>query len=181
MTHFVGLVVGPNLEGQLERYDENRQVEPYETPVYMGDWFADELKTNGISVDDPHAVAAYYNGKYADDGGAFVRDGVVVETTTYNPDSKWDWYSIGGRWAYCLVRHDGGSTNAAPADEIDWLATFANWGGSPCGVVVAEGVWRARDNFGWFGMSAPTEHAEGWDEWFVGGSSPGWATPSSRR
>lgn len=32
--------------------------------------------------------------------------------TTYNPDSKWDWYSIGGRW--------GGSLRLKSSGEEDW-------------------------------------------------------------
>lgn len=47
---------------------------------------------NDISeVDD--ILAPYYENMevepYVDDNG---------ETTTYNPNSKWDWYEVGGRW-----------------------------------------------------------------------------------
>lgn len=66
MSHFTVTVVLPpeagenadtlraHLDRVLERYNENREVEPYTD----------------------------------DDGGK----------TTYNPDSKWDWWVIGGRW-----------------------------------------------------------------------------------
>ena len=32
--------------------------------------------------------------------------GTGVVTTTYNPDSKWDWWQIGGRWTGALTDYD---------------------------------------------------------------------------
>ena len=34
-------------------------------------------------------------------------NGVWSEYSTYNPDSKWDWYSVGGRWANSIKTKDG--------------------------------------------------------------------------
>ena len=37
----------------------------------------------------------------------YLKDGVVDKDgniiSTYNPDSKWDWYEIGGRWSGMLL------------------------------------------------------------------------------
>lgn len=126
MTHFVGLVIGPSIEGQLERYNENREVEPY---------------------------------KYT------YQDG-TVEMTTYNPESKWDWYTIGGVWSGFLTTKAGQQVDVCHADQIDWPATIAQQGFVP-GVVVAEGVWRADATYGWFGFSDPTPGGDDWDEWFM--------------
>jgi hypothetical protein len=169
MTHYIGLVIGDNIEGQLARYDENIEVERYRSPVKVRDWLKDELRTASIDPKDLHAIAKFLNEKYGDDllyEQHHVHDGELMEWTTYNPDSKWDWWVIGGRWDFSIALLNGNITNAAAADEIDWPATFANFGGTP-GVLVAEGVWRANQAYGWFGMSEPNENADGWDEWFV--------------
>ena len=39
-----------------------------------------------------------------------------------NPDARWDWYSIGGRWNNMLLNKSGNSCNACPLADIDWLA-----------------------------------------------------------
>jgi hypothetical protein len=47
-------------------------------------------------------VARLHNERYsAEDGDAemlLAEDGRAYTMSTYNPDSKWDWYAIGGRW-----------------------------------------------------------------------------------
>lgn len=50
--------------------------------------------------------------------GALNEDGDLV--STYNPDSKWDWYEIGGRWPSQLRLKDGTAADSAPAGEVDW-------------------------------------------------------------
>ena len=42
------------------------------------------------------------------------------ELSTYNPKSKWDWYSIGGRWDGYLELKDGGKVNSAKISDVDW-------------------------------------------------------------
>lgn len=40
-----------------------------------------------------------------------------------NPDAKWDWYSVGGRWSNMLILKGSGgkgSADVALAGEIDW-------------------------------------------------------------
>ena len=39
--------------------------------------------------------------------------------STYNPNSKWDWYTIGGRWTGGLVTKEGRETNSDYISEID--------------------------------------------------------------
>lgn len=47
------------------------------------------------------------------------------ELSTYNPKSKWDWYTIGGRWdGYFKLKEDPTKTvNSARLDEIQWEGT----------------------------------------------------------
>ena len=40
--------------------------------------------------------------------------------STYNPKSKWDWYVEGGRWSGSLKLKEGGTTDSAYAEEIDF-------------------------------------------------------------
>ena len=49
-------------------------------------------------------------------------DKVGCVYSTYNPNSKWDWYLIGGRWKNMLIDKNGNKTNSAVVSEIDWDA-----------------------------------------------------------
>jgi hypothetical protein len=90
----------------IAKYDENTSVEPYEreegTPEDF--WATDMLIKEGLCPKRPTAeqVVAAYSKKYAaeesDDEKYYARDGKIVYQSTYNPDSKWDWWVIGGRW-----------------------------------------------------------------------------------
>lgn len=51
--------------------------------------------------------------------------------STYNPNSKWDWYQIGGRWGGSLIlkeKYGDGSAHTADeakAKDIDWDAMYS--------------------------------------------------------
>lgn len=42
------------------------------------------------------------------------------EYSTYNPDSKWDWWADGGRWDYSIKTKSGEFVNECLLGEIDW-------------------------------------------------------------
>ena len=42
------------------------------------------------------------------------------EWSTYNSDSKWDWYSVGGRWNNMLKLKNGERTNSAIVKNLDF-------------------------------------------------------------
>lgn len=42
------------------------------------------------------------------------------ELSTYNPNSKWDWYSIGGRWDGYFLNKEGNTTNVEKISEVVW-------------------------------------------------------------
>lgn len=50
----------------------------------------------------------------------FDEDGNLL--TTYNEDSKWDWYQVGGRWSDELILKDGTRVNSAKVKDLDWAA-----------------------------------------------------------
>lgn len=117
MSHYTLLVIGEDVEGQLAPFDENISVAPYRRY-----WDSDDIERwEGIlSKDDGERpvltpagekatleeIAAVYNERYReDDDEVFVDNGGIYEMTSYNPQSRWDWYQIGGRWqGYFAVR-----------------------------------------------------------------------------
>jgi hypothetical protein len=108
MSHFTVLVIGENPEEQLEPFDEN-----LETPEYCKGEISEESKSNmvdyytrngqnpdGLGFDELYAI----KGKDWD-GGSLRKNpitGVWEEFSTYNPNSKWDWFQLGGRWSGLL-------------------------------------------------------------------------------
>ena len=53
-----------------------------------------------------------------DESTAIDEDG--NETSCYNPNSKWDWWEVGGRWYGEVPLRDGGETNSAQLRDIDF-------------------------------------------------------------
>ena len=59
----------------------------------------------------------YQHGLHYYDEDAVRPDGSVFYT--YNPNSKWDWYSIGGRFQNLIPLKGGGFTDEASMDDVD--------------------------------------------------------------
>lgn len=147
MSHFTVLVIGDDVEGQLEPYDENTEMEPYrveDEPDVEGarnyveqlrkehaDWVAsgkpeltaDMMKENkeyhrqnnikrvergDWTLPTPDAPDAEFVNFYCGEGYEQDDDGTWYRMSTYNPDSKWDWWTIGGRWTgFFTLKPDG--------------------------------------------------------------------------
>lgn len=71
--------------------------------------------------------------------------------TTYNPDSRWDWWTIGGRWDGWLD-----PTNQCPAFAV----LFTNK--TPFAVVTPDGQWHQRGHMGWWGIVSDAQDDETW-------------------
>lgn len=75
--------------------------------------------------------------------------GAVLET--YNPNSKWDWWVVGGRWEDYYREYQGESVEAyrerlhqiLEDDNVDLPMPF---------VLVANGQWISIGEYGWFGI-----------------------------
>lgn len=119
MSHsrlIVALAPGADWEDRLDAalapFDENRSVEPYREYV-TGEpgeqWFYSK-EEDGESPTWAQVVGVY-NAKYGDDGLMDLdEEGRAFTMSTYNPQSKWDWWSVGGRWHrsfIALPQHDG--------------------------------------------------------------------------
>lgn len=81
--------------------------------------------------------------------------------STYNPNSKWDWYSIGGRWSGTLVNKEGDTVSEANVSDIDWNNTQI-----PFAYVEPNGVWKERGEMGWFACVSNEKDENVWNEEF---------------
>ena len=102
MSHFTVLVIGNSVDEQLAPYDENLECEEYDKGIVdeteierFLTWAAAE------SPELPRNMESLYPVHGEDWNGARwkLEDGAWHEWSTYSPESKWDWYSVGGRWA----------------------------------------------------------------------------------
>jgi hypothetical protein len=106
MSHYTVLVAidptdpsRPNLEAALAPFDENMEVEPYreyETGEPADYWSWE--KTADVPEPTWAQVAEFHNAKYDDEPLHVDDEGRAYTVSTYNPKSKWDWWSVGGRW-----------------------------------------------------------------------------------
>lgn len=100
MSHFTVLVIGEDVEGQLAPYDENTEVEQYREAWTDEDIrrFEEHYKIS-VAMTDP--VSQVLTKMKDWNGCENVYDAEADEfyrLSTYNPQSKFDWYSVGGRW-----------------------------------------------------------------------------------
>jgi hypothetical protein len=102
MTHYRALVTlkpGQSLNDALAPFDENLEVEPYRDyeegePGEQWYWDAED----GDNPTWPQ-VAGVWNAQYGDEGEMLLDDdGRAYRMSTRNPQSKWDWWKVGGRW-----------------------------------------------------------------------------------
>jgi DNA-binding transcriptional MerR regulator len=80
-------------------------------------------------------------------------------TSTYNPNSKWDWYVIGGRWDGWI--NDRDSSQEAVADNIASTSEAVQRNRIPHALLTPDGEWHEHGQMGWWGVML-TEN-EGWD------------------
>ena len=156
MSHFIGLCFGEDWQSNLEMYDESLEVEKY--VKYTKDEAIDKVKQeqalryeNAVKALDDSELPERSRQYYQDvvDKGLFISyedawkeakgwgydiDEAENLVTTYNPNSKWDWYSIGGRWDGFIrlkERDENGDplrVNQALFKEIDWEYMLKNNG-----------------------------------------------------
>lgn len=124
MSHFTVAVITDkieNLEGMLAPYDENMVVKPYidqtkeellEEAKERKTRYEKDLKESGLDYKEDSWKRRYIEAKTDEellkvDIEEMHEDEKFDENnnhlTTYNPDSRWDWYSIGGRWRNLLL------------------------------------------------------------------------------
>ncbi len=179
MSHFTVLIIGENPEKQLAPFNEN-----IEMPEYVKNPVSDDEKKRMIDYYVKEKGFKYDNNfdelyrKYGDDWNSYRwrkhTDGSWHEYSTYNPNSKWDWYQLGGRWSGLIKLKPGkngkkgkagvgdnevGIDQALKGDisNLQELKTFA---------VLKDGKWYERGEMGWWGVVLNEKDKDEWDTQF---------------
>lgn len=185
MTHFTVAIIVPShlndidafIERQMEPFNENTEVEPYvcysveqaaadiaetihrlELIIGRNERFydldkcrqtLDELRRTTPEQRYQERIKFYES--YNDRGEPL---------STYNPDSKWDWYVIGGRWDGWIndleSRHERIDDNIATTEQVIERNKI------PHAIITPDGEWHERGRMGWWAILM-TEN-ENWDE-----------------
>lgn len=100
--------------------------------------------------------------------------GKIEDYTTYNPDSKYDYYSIGGRWDGSLKTKNGEFVNECILDELDWHddtdepieegkeRPFHYHENCPTFAIIVDGEWIEKGEMGWFAMASNEKDDDVW-------------------
>lgn len=81
--------------------------------------------------------------------------------STYNPNSKWDYYSVGGGWKNGLITKEGKATDEDYVSKIDWEKS-----GTPFAFITPNGVWHEKGKMGWWAIVSDEKSDSSWDEEF---------------
>ena len=190
MSHFVGLCFGDNWEDNLDQYYEDLEVEQY--VAYTKDEAIDKVK-KAHAHNYEYALEALQqpdlNSKMIEHYQSIVDKGLFISyedaweeakdwgyeidenenlLSTYNPDSKWDLYSVGGRWGGFLHYKDVDpgfeETNVAYIHELDMDYLFEH---TPFCFVTEDGEWKEKGEMGWWGSVSNEKPEDSWKQQFV--------------
>lgn len=124
MSHFSVLVLhtkDDSFEDLLAPFNENLEVEPH---LYIPHEKAVEEMEQALATLKPEIQEKYQLMSETDRLRAYF--GRIIDEegniwSTYNPQSRWDWYSVGGRWGkHPIPLKDGSSAVECPVSEIDF-------------------------------------------------------------
>jgi hypothetical protein len=143
MSHFVIVVVGEDVDGQLEPYSEQDYDEQYATfedctAEVEQDWkqYPLDLLAEGGSDVEYKTIEEYaegYHGYKKNEEGSY--------GYTHNPNAQWDWYEVGGRWdGFFTSKESGESVNQIAVKD---LAVEAGRIGAETRARTSFAVWRA--------------------------------------
>lgn len=123
MSHFSVLVIGPDVEGQLAPFhefectgtDDEFVQEIDKTSQYktLEDWKADHDKEPIASIEQVDLAGAHKYGYAIAEGDKLIK---AVRRT--NPNKKWDYWQIGGRWSGWLQAKIG-PVSQCHKDDLD--------------------------------------------------------------
>ncbi len=140
MSHFTVLVIGNNPEQSLAPYHEfectctdNQYVQEVDI---SGEILADIKEQGSVEeaviynlgddsiVSDESELDLEYQHKFC---YAIVRDGELIKAVRRtNPNAKWDWYQLGGRWDGFFLHKSGIRINSLKKGEIDFAGMLAD-------------------------------------------------------
>lgn len=97
-------------------------------------------------------------GKDAADPECDECNGTGIENTTYNPNSKWDWYSLGGRWIEEFLEFQG--------EPVSKFIGAKNEDGSPKRtfvVITPDGRWLEKGRMLFFAVVSDKKDPQEWE------------------
>ena len=216
MSHFVVGVIVPlgttkeNLEWVVEEllapYDENMEIDEYETDCGCAEWKAHQKATSkaveglGSSMEELRegydalpedvrpewkdwikpltALQENWEQKFLKTekpkADCFDCGGTGKYMTTYNPDSKWDWWRVGGRWDGLISKegkyresddkgfnfhpcHERIENNSCLVKEFPLNETTC-----PFALLLPDVGWIERGSMGWWGVVSDAKDAHDW-------------------
>jgi hypothetical protein len=102
-----------------------------------------------------------------------VKDG-KKEMCTYNPDSKWDWWVIGGRWDGIISKSgkqreskDGGFNFGDEHHDMEkniCLVKELPAKSLPFAIVTPDGEWHEKGEMGWWGLTNNEKEDNTWEK-----------------
>lgn len=189
MSHFVGLCFGGYWDTDLEQYAEDLEVEAYVERTKeeaINDVQRNQRKRyleaiKALQTPDLKSQSMDFYQKIVDQGPSISKEDAWKEVlswgyeldeddnllSTYNPNAKWDWYCVGGRWNGFLVlkeRKEDGSiieVNEAYFNEIDW-DYMKEWNRIPFCFVNEDGEWYEKGEMGWFAITTNEMEEDTW-------------------
>lgn len=199
MSHFIGLVFGSNVGSLLEPYNENMEVEPYVR--YTKDEAVDVVKTRhadnyeyAIQLADKYKnPTTEWEKAQLERANKIIEKGLFISyedaweeaknwgyklddeenlMSTYNPDSKWDWYCEGGRWGEWLILKEKEDDEEfltaifATKKEVDWDAMLA-YDRIPFCFVTEDGEWHESASMGWWATTTDNKDEDVWKKEFL--------------
>jgi hypothetical protein len=165
MSHFVTLVVtderptSDDLEPVLLPWHEYECTGRHEYVEWVDD--TDEIKAE-------YEASEKFKAEYKDlatfakewHGYEMRDDGRIGRLT--NPNSKWDWWQIGGRWSGDLMLKEeavakyGGRTGV---NQAQWKDVKID---EPPFAIVKDGVWNERGTMGWWALVTDRKSDQEW-------------------
>lgn len=202
MSHFTVMVIGEDYEKLLAPFNENIEYTPYieytkeerilkfreEIEGYKNGTYAKFLEDPKKYLSDSREGHANYiqnvfprKMKMSDEELLISEtydsddvDSMGNQWTTYNPNSKWDWHLLGGRWSGMIKLKEGRTGNHGQRPMImqeeesgidQAIKTdIENWKDLKAFAFLMNGKWSENGKMGWF--ASVIEENENWDEDF---------------
>ena len=143
----------------LQPFDEESEVAPYRDYLDSAD-ISRMAEHYGIPATDLRALAAKMNDWRGCTGGVDRRG--LYAIATYNPNGKWDWYEIGGRWDGSIPRsHDNVISTRALCRSPRLQACL------PYYLVTPDGDWRECEGAPAFGTPQSEADKQADAHWFA--------------
>lgn len=130
MSHFACIVIGDNVAQQLQPYHEyectgtrDEYVQDVDITADVQETIAEKGLEDGLSWHglESHLVDSDEGGAAHPYGYAIVRDGVLVKAVDRtNPNKKWDWWVVGGRYSGAFLLKDGRKVDECAFGDVDF-------------------------------------------------------------